>query len=41
MDILAKPFAEDRHQALTKEMGLQAFTCLQSNSVEGRALDCL
>ena len=39
--ILAKPFAKDRHQALTKEMVLKAFTCLQNNSVEGRALDCL
>ena len=40
-DILTKPLAKDRHQILTKAMGLEAFDCSQSESVEGKALDCL
>ena len=40
-NVLTKPLAKDRHQALTKAMGLEAFDCLQNGSVEGRALDCL
>ena len=40
-NMLTKPFANDRHQALTRVMDLEAFDNLQSGSVEGRALDCL
>ena len=39
-DVLTKPLAKDRHQVLTKAMGLEAFNYLQYESVEGRALDC-
>ena len=39
-DVLTKPLAKDRHQALTKAMGLEAFDYLQRGSVVGRALDC-
>ena len=40
MDMLTIPLAKDRHQALTKAIGLEAFDYLQSENVEGRALDC-
>jgi hypothetical protein len=40
-DVLTKPITKDRHQALTKAMGFEAFDYLQSGSVEGRTLDCL
>ena len=40
VDVLTKPLAKDRHQALRKAMILEAFNYLQSGSVEGRALDC-
>ena len=40
MDVLTKPLAKDKHQTLTKTMGLEAFDYSQSGSVEGRALDC-
>ena len=40
LDVLTKPFAKDRHQALTKAMGVEAFDYLQSKNVEGRALGC-
>ena len=39
-DMLTKPLAKDKHQTLTKAMGLEAFDYSQSGSVEGRALDC-
>ena len=39
-DMLTKSLANDRHQPLTKAMGLEAFDYSQSGSVEGRALDC-
>ncbi len=39
-DVLTKALAKDRHQALTRAMGLQVFDYSQSGSVEGRALDC-
>jgi len=38
--VLIKLLAMDRHQTLTKVMGLEASVYLQSESVEGRALDC-
>jgi hypothetical protein len=34
MDVLTKTLANERHQALRKAMGLQAFSYLQSGSVE-------
>jgi hypothetical protein len=37
---VTKPLAKDRHQALTKTMGIEAFDYSQSESVQGRALDC-
>ena len=40
MNVLSKPLAKDRHQTLTKIMGIEAFDYSQSESVEGRALDC-
>ena len=40
-DVLTKPLANDRLQALTRAMGLEAFDYSQSGGVEGRALDCL
>ena len=40
MDVPTKPLANDRHQTLTKAMGLEAFDYSQSQSVESRALDC-
>jgi len=39
-DVLTKALAKDRHQALTRAMGLQVFDDSQSGSVEGRASDC-
>ena len=39
-DVLTKALANDRHQTLTKAMGLEAFNYSHSGSVEGRALDC-
>ena len=39
-NVLTKPLAKDRHQTLTKAMGLETFDYSQSGSVEGRALDC-
>ena len=39
-DILTKPFANDRHQTLTKVTGLESFDYSQSKIVEGRTLDC-
>ena len=39
-DVLTKSLAKDRHQTLTKAMSLEAFDYLQSENVEGRALDC-
>ena len=39
-DMLTKPLAKDRHQLLTKAMGLEVLEYLQSGSVEGKALDC-
>jgi hypothetical protein len=39
-DVLIKPLAKDIHQTLTKAVGLEAFDYLQSESVEGRELDC-
>ena len=41
MVVLTKPLTKDRHQALTKAMGLEAFDYWQSGSVERRALDCM
>jgi hypothetical protein len=38
-DVLTKPLAKDRLQALTKAMGLEAFDYLQRGSVAGRALN--
>ena len=38
--MVIKLLAKDRHQGLTKAMGLEAFDYSQSGSVEGRALDC-
>ena len=35
-DVLTKPLAKDRHQTLTRAMGLEAFDYSQSGSVEGR-----
>ena len=40
-DVLTKPLANDRHQTLTKAIGLETFDYSQSGSIEGRALDCL
>ena len=40
-DVLTKPLAKNKHQTLTKAMGLKAFDYSQSKNVEGRALDCL
>ena len=40
-DVLTKPLAKERHQTLTKAMGLEAFDYLQIGSVEDRAFDCL
>ena len=40
-DILTRVLAKNRHQALTKAMGLETFDYSQSGSVDGRALDCL
>ena len=39
-DVLTKTLAKDRHQALIDAIGLKAFDYSQSESVEGRALDC-
>ena len=39
-DVLTKPLAKDRHQALTMAMGFEAFDYSQSGNVEGKALDC-
>ena len=39
-DVLTKPLAKERRQALIRAMGLEAFDYPQSGSVEGRALDC-
>ena len=36
-EVLTKPLANDRYQALTKAMGLEALDYLQSGSVEGKA----
>ena len=38
-DILTESLAKDRHQTLTKAMGLEAFDYSQSESVEGRLSD--
>ena len=35
------PITKDRHQALTKEMDLEAFDYSQSESVERRTLHCM
>jgi hypothetical protein len=40
VDVLTNPLAKDRHQALLRAMGLEVHDYLQSESVEGRALDC-
>ena len=40
VDVVSNTLAKDRHQALTKAMGLESFDHLQSGSVESRALDC-
>ena len=40
LDVLTNPLAKNRHQALTKAMGIGAFDYSQSGSVDGRALDC-
>ena len=40
VDILNKSLAKDRHQTLTRAMGIKAFDYLHSGSLEGRALDC-
>jgi hypothetical protein len=36
VDVLTKPFANDRHQTLTRAMGLKTFDYLQSGSLKGR-----
>ena len=41
VDMLTKPLVKDRHQTLTKAMGLEAFDYSQSGSLEDKALDCL
>ena len=40
MDVLTKALAKNRHQTLTRAMGLETFDYSQNGSVEGRALDC-
>ena len=39
-NLLTKLLGNDRPQTLTKVMGLESFDYSQSESVEGRALDC-
>jgi hypothetical protein len=38
-DMLTTPLAKDKHRTLTKTMGFEAFDYVQSESVEGRALN--
>ena len=40
-DVLTKPVENDKHQTITKTMGLKTFDYSQSKSVEGRTLDFL
>ena len=40
VNMLTKPLTKDRHQALTRAVGLEAFDYSQSESVGGRTLDC-
>jgi hypothetical protein len=39
-DMLTKPLVNDRHQTLTRAMGIKTFDYSQNESVEGKALDC-
>ena len=38
-DVLTKPLANDKHQALIKTMSIEAFDYSQSGSIEGKTLD--